>query len=461
MKFKQKIRSLRHALPKLVGSFALVLAMLGAAQSNAEFVRTEGTSIVTPDGEPLYLSGINLGNWLLWEGYLMMGDFNYRTHTQFLHSLSEAFGSMEKALQFEHEWRLNYVEGSAIADLKQLGFNTVRVPFHYNMFWGNGAPRDHGFQYIDALLEHCRTHNIYVLLDMHAAPGYQNPGDHADNVNSNASQPRDTVKFWDGDNVETAAAVWRHIAAYYRDEPMILGYDLINEPVPQPGRELELLSSLVTLRDAIREVDPNHMIVAEGSWWGSDLTKIDWQAPDVQAASGVTTQWDHNLVYQIHHYGPLADTMGREEITNRLGIPLIIGEFGETDESNLKAIADWAKQHLAGYYPWSFKKMSHDKTLWTIPSDTNYERVKQFINNGGTAPTDSYPGMIRFAQNNIVNGHPSHIWHGGFYDAIQPSAGDSPGPVVTCDTASAMALPGRIEAEGFLRVSGDSAGNNG
>ena len=137
---------------------------------------------------------------------------------------------------------------------------------------------------------------------MHAAPGFQNPGDHSDNVNSDASQPRETVTFWDGENVIMAAQIWKHIAAYYKNEPTIWGYDLINEPVPQDGREYELLPSLITMRDSIRSVDSNHVIVAEGSWWASDLQKIDWTDATVQSRTGISNQWDENLVYQTHHY---------------------------------------------------------------------------------------------------------------------------------------------------------------
>ena len=274
---KAKFTPLR-TLTKLTQAVACstLLSFTLAQPAVADFVSTDGTKIIDEQGNELFLSGINLGNWLVWEGYLMMGDFNYRTHTQFFNELSSALGSSDRAAEFEYQWRLNYVDEQAIADLKALGFNSVRVPFNYNLFWWNNQLRDNGFEYFDRVIEWCRKYDMYVLLDMHGAPGYQNPGDHADNVNSNASQPRDSVTFWDGNNVQVAATIWRHIANRYKDEPVVWGYDLINEPVPQDGREYELLPSLITLRNAIREVDNNHIIVAEGSWWGSDLSKIDW-----------------------------------------------------------------------------------------------------------------------------------------------------------------------------------------
>ncbi|MCU4675891.1 cellulase family glycosylhydrolase [Catenovulum sp. 2E275] len=412
---------------------------------SAGFVSTNGTKILDENGDELFLSGINLGNWLVWEGYLMMGDFNYRTHTQFFNQLAQAFGSTDKAAEFEYQWRLNYVDAQAIADLKALGFNSVRVPFNYNLFWWNGQLRDNGFEYFDRVIEWCRANNMYVLLDMHGAPGYQNPGDHSDNVNSNASQPRDTVTFWDGNNVQIAAQIWRHIANRYKNEPVVWGYELINEPVLQDGREYELLPSYITMKNAIREVDNNHIIVVEGSWWGSDLSKIDWSNPTTQAQTGISSKWDDKLVYQIHHYGPVADTMGRENITNHLNIPLIIGEYGETDPANLLAITNWAKANLAGYYPWSFKKMSHDRTLWTIPTNAAYEQVKTFINQGGTPPVHLYDAMINFAQTNIKNGHSSHTWHQDFYDGVKPDA-----TTENCsNSGSVQVLPGKLEAENF------------
>lgn len=412
-----------------------VIALSSTHMAHANFVSTQGNKIVDEQGNELFLSGINLGNWLVWEGYLMMGDFNYRTHTQFFNELAGALGSSDKAAEFEYQWRLNYVDEQAIADLKGLGFNSVRVPFNYNLFWWNNQLRDNGFEYFDRLIEWCRKYDMYVLLDMHGAPGYQNPGDHADNVNSNASQPRDSVTFWDGNNVQIAATIWRHIANRYKDEPVVWGYDLINEPVPQDGREYELLPSFITMRNAIREVDNNHIIVAEGSWWGSDLSKIDWSNGDTQARTGINYKWDDKLVYQIHHYGPVADTQGRENITNNLNIPLIIGEYGETDNGNLLAITNWAKQNLAGYFPWSFKKMSHDRTLWTIPTNNAYEEVKAYINNGGTPPVHLYDAMIDFAQNNVRNGHASHTWHQDFYDGVKPDV-----TTASCNSSGSGAL---------------------
>jgi len=235
--------------------------------------------------------------------------------------------------------------------------------------------------------------------------------------------------------------VWRSIAARYKNEPTIWGYDLINEPVPQDGREYELLPSLITMRNAIREVDNNHIIVAEGSWWASDLQKIDWTDPVTQQETGINKAWDNNLVYQTHHYGPAAGTFNRDEMTDRMGIPLILGEYGETDNGNLKRMTDWAKADTAGYFPWSFKKMSHDKTLWTIPPNATYNTFKDVVKKGGKGPDNLYQGMIAFAKNNIKNGHSSLQWHKGFYDATKPANANNNGPIDPVDPVTPPVKP--------------------
>lgn len=424
----------------------------------AQYVHTSGTQILDENGNDIYFSGMNLGNWLLWEGYLMMGDFNYRTHSQFLQSVSEAFGNdMAKAKEFEHQWRLNYLTQQGISDLKSLGYNSVRVPFHYNMFWDGNTVKDDGFQYFDRVIEFCRNEGMYVMLDMHAAPGYQNPGDHSDNVNSMAApnQVRSSVKFWDGNNVEIASEVWRHIANHYKNEPVIWGYDLINEPVLQAGREYELLGSMVTMRNAIREVDNNHIIIAEGNWWGSEMDKLDWTDPLVQAESGITARWDDNMVYQTHHYSTIVSLLDeRLAICNKLDVPMILGEYGESDYNNIGNMTDWCISNNVDYFPWSFKKMSHDKCLWTIHPNEAYNQLKAFINYGTNPPSSLYDDMIAFTQNNISNGSAGLTWHQGFYDATK-----MPCDVGTPSSLEAYDISGESISVSWLDVSGESGYN--
>jgi endoglucanase len=444
-----------------------------SSQLSAQYVKTSGTKILDPSGKDLHLHGVNLGNWLIWEGYLMMGDYNFRTHTQFFNNVKDACGgNLEQAVEFEHQWRMNYVTDKEISELSGLGYNFVRVPFHFNLFWdySSWSVSDRGFQYIDRVISFCRNHNMYVLLDMHAAPGYQNPGDHCDNVNSNSSQPRGSVTFWDGDNVNIAAQVWRHIAARYANEPVVWGYDLINEPVPQDGREYELLPSLVTMRNAIREVDNNHIIVAEGSWWSSDFSKIDWTNGTTQSKTGINYKWDNNLVYQTHHYSDDLNPMkDRLAITNKLNIPLYLGEYGENTDANIRTFTDWCINNNVHYSPWSFKKMYHARCLWSIQPSAPYNDVRNYISNGGTRPSNAYNDMIWFCKNNITNGSGGINWYQGFYDATKYTGSvnniwtismqGSNGLFVSSENGASAMICNRPSAGGWEKFTVVDAGN--
>src|SRR3546814_7247769 len=85
--------------------------------------------------------------------------------------------------------------------------------------------RSEGFARIGRLLAWCRAHHIYLILDLHAAPGGQG--------NDLAISDRDPAKpsLWESaENQRKTVALWTRLAARYKDEPWVGGYDLVNEP---------------------------------------------------------------------------------------------------------------------------------------------------------------------------------------------------------------------------------------
>lgn len=442
----------------LIG-LALASACLFSNIASAQFVKASGTQIVDGSGKTLFLNGTNLGNWLVWEGYMMMNDGNYRTHTQLFNSMKAAFGGdFAKTRELERQWRLNYVTQETIDELAGLGYNSVRVPFNYKLFWNDAtnAPSTEGFEYINNLISYCRSRNMYILLDMHGTPGYQNPGDHSDNVDSNKDHPMNTVHFLDGTttsgaigaNVYKTAQVWKHIANYYRGEPLIWGYDLLNEP--QTNKSPELLVAYRYIRNAIREVDNNHTIVIEGDNWASYMDMF----------KGVPAI-DNNVVLETHHYvfghtEWINDLYGRADIANSLNVPIIIGEFGEEDKTILRQMADIGKARYNGTFSWMFKKMYKDRTLWTISpnsasskAEAAYNSLVNAINGNTTISTSTYNDLLTFVAINIRNKAPGLVWGQEFYDATKNPVSNNP---VNCNTRSAfkaVSLPSVIQAEDF------------
>lgn len=465
-----------NALKVGLTSLALAGTCLMANTASA-YVRTQGTQIVDDNNQPLFFNGTNLGNWLVWEGYMMVGDFDYRTHTQFFWGLETAFGT-PKAIEFERAWRKNYVTQSTIQELAGLGYNSVRVPFKWSLLWNDSTKtlNQEGLDYIDNLISWCKPLGVKILLDMHGLPGYQNPGDHSDNLDSNGSHPAGTVHFLDGTartgqigaNITKAGEAWRAIANYFKDKDTIWGYDIMNEPnTESPKNSEDLLVAQKYIISKIREVDPNHIVVVEGDNWAGYM---DMYSVSSSGWNGSLLDSKSNVVLQTHYYlgkdksdaavnAAVSDLGKRVKIANDMNVPIILGEFGEDSEPILRKFADAAKASTGydGSFTWTFKKMFHKyRSLWVIdpqasrsPAEAAYISLRDAIKSGAKF-NGSWADLMTFLTSNIQNGHPKLEWWQKYYDATTNSTVNNvPTPPCTRSAYKAVTLPGVVQAEDF------------
>ncbi|MHB1108428.1 MAG: cellulase family glycosylhydrolase, partial [Lutibacter sp.] len=137
------------------------------------FVKTKGTQLVDANGNSIILKGTNLGHWLVPEGYMFkMNQVNApRKIDEMLYELV----GPDSLQVFWKGFLNNYITHDDIKYLKSIGSNHIRLPFHYKMFTDDlyMGERNAGFKYFDRLLDWCRQEKMYVLLDMHGAPGGQ------------------------------------------------------------------------------------------------------------------------------------------------------------------------------------------------------------------------------------------------------------------------------------------------
>jgi hypothetical protein len=112
-------------------AFLLFFANGQAAGARAKFVTARGREFVAPDGRPLFLKGINLGNWLLPEGYM----FKFKTagSPRLISTVVNQLVGEDEARRFWKAYRDNYVTAEDIRFIRQSGFNSVRVPFNYRL----------------------------------------------------------------------------------------------------------------------------------------------------------------------------------------------------------------------------------------------------------------------------------------------------------------------------------------
>lgn len=144
------------------------------------FIQTRGTEFVL-DGQPIRLRGYTLGTWMNLE-HFMVGLPG--THTMIRRAFADVYGKERADSLFEHFLDC-MVREDDIAFLKSLGTNAVRIPFGYRLFIDDRNPSrylESGFAALERVIGYCRKHQLYAILDLHAAPGSQNNDWHSDNM---------------------------------------------------------------------------------------------------------------------------------------------------------------------------------------------------------------------------------------------------------------------------------------
>ena len=207
--------------------FYLFLAFSLATNAQPKtFIDVRGKEIIGPDGKNFLIRGTNLGNWLVPEGYMF--KFKDANSPRLINqTLTELIGP-DAASAFWKLWLENYITEADIHYIKSLGMNSIRVPFNYRLFTDEDYLGDRGeqrgFDLLDKLMGWCKKENLYIILDMHCAPG----GQTGDNIDDGFGYP---FLFDNQKSRQLTIQIWRKIALHCKDEPIIMGYDLLNEPI--------------------------------------------------------------------------------------------------------------------------------------------------------------------------------------------------------------------------------------
>ncbi|MBF0523028.1 MAG: glycoside hydrolase family 5 protein [Candidatus Omnitrophica bacterium] len=329
------------------------------------YLKTKGISIVDGD-KPVMLRGVNLGGWLMMEGYILLAP--NRAEHLFKNHFKKALGI--KALKdFEHKFRTNFVTEEDFKQIKAMGFNCIRLPFNARLVEKGAYQYDaEGLKILDEAVSWAKKYSIYLVLDLHAAPGCQNHDWHSDSAGK--------ADLWTKKAFQRRTlALWEFLADRYKNEPMIAGYDLMNESVLD---DVGLLNRFYhQLIKAIRAVDKNHIIFVEGNKWATNIECLE----DFK---------DDNLALSIHSYEPLSFTFNfvphlrypgasnyelirqhvsqYEKISRQRQLPILVGEFGVNYREGLFGEDVWLEDNLK-----FFQEFGFHWTYWT------YKAVKGSI----------------------------------------------------------------------------------
>ncbi len=379
---------------KTFGSFVIVLFILlniCRAHPGDDFIDIQGTQFVDSSGQEVFLKGFGLGGWLVPEGY-MLHIPGFGSPTDIKNKIHTLIGSVS-ADQFWQKYRQNYVRRKDIEQIAAWGFNTLRLPFNYRSLSPQDQPGifiEEGFAQIDTLIGWCRLYNLRLILDMHCAPGGQN----ADNISDSDGIE---ARLWtNSSNADRTVSIWQEIARRYNRESVIIGYDLLNEPVlpaGYDGRDLRALYQRIT--NAIRQVDTTHIVFIEGNQYATDFNYL-------------TPQWDNRLAYSFHIYWSPPQVSSIQKYLNirqTYGVPVWMGESGENSNTWFYKMIKLLEEKDIPWSWWTYKKLETTTSPYSASSNFLYEQVLDYWR--GTAPKPAQAlaetGLFAMAESLDIN----------------------------------------------------------
>lgn len=326
------------------------------------FVRAQDARLVDGSGRELLLRGMGLGNWMLPEGYMWKFGPGAESPRE-IEALTRRLLGAEQAERFWTDFAETFITEADVALIAASGFDHVRLPINSRVIQAeDGTPIEAGYALIDRLIEWCRTHGLWVLLDLHGAPG----GQTGTNIDDS---PRNLPElFMEPRYRELTVRLWRDLATRYAAETVVLGYDLLNEPLPNEWQHTyaaELADLYRELTREIRAIDTDHLIVYEGSHWATN-----W--------SIFTEVWDENSMLQFHKYWSSPDRATIAaflETRERLGLPIYMGEGGENTVEWIYTVHRLYESHGIGWNFWPWKKIGTRTSPASIVPPAGWDRV--------------------------------------------------------------------------------------
>lgn len=363
------------------------MLLAGQAMAHSSFLKVDGRTVRNQNGtgDPVYLRGVNLGGWQVhekWMSPLNGVDDDYTMRK----TLSQRFGDAGRDALI-NAYQDSYLQEKDFKILSDLGMSAVRLPIYYlnhmneDGSWKRDAAGKIDFRRIEWVVAMAKKYRLYVILDLHGAPGSQNGADHSGRIGGSGA-------LWNNTTYQNQALTfWRELATRFRNEPTVAGYDLLNEPsLNYPGAATRpVLDMYHRFYNEIRAVDPNHIVIMEGIW--------DWSAISRPSDYGWT-----NVMYEFHYYNWGADSnyqsqasfvdskVAQEQQYLSYNVPHYVGEFMLF---NLQSSWEYAlgKYNAAGWHwtSWTYKGTNIGN--WALYNSTNA---------GGNTPnvaTDSYAAI--------------------------------------------------------------------
>jgi endoglucanase len=350
--------------------------------------------------EPIVLRGFGLGGWLLPEGYMWKLYTKCDRPRRMEKLIIELCGS-EYAESFWKTYYSTYITERDIELIAKKGYNSVRLPVNARHLYDRKNEqykwKEDGFSYINQLIAWCKKYNIYIILDMHGAPGGQT------GTNIDDSLKDKPELFMNRHYQLELIALWTEIARRYKNEGIIAGYDLLNEPLPNWFSKFnhQVVPLYKELIQAIRTVDQHHLIILEGVHWATDFSIFD----------GLRIEdLDTNIMLQFHKYWSPPDQESLSYFLayrNQLNVPLFMGEGGENNLMWYCAIFPLYDKLNISWSFWTYKKMDNVNSPVSFSTPNGRNKLIEYIDGDISIPENEaveiFNEFLLSIQNPIIN----------------------------------------------------------
>ncbi len=340
----------------------------GETAGSAGFIRIEGENLIAPDGSKFFIKGTNLGNWLNPEGYMF--GFGKASSGRLINEMFCEMVGPDFTADFWQQFKDNYITRDEISFIHDCGANTIRIPFNYRLFTDEdfmGLSDDQeGFRRIDSVVDWCREMGMYVILDMHDAPG----GQTGDNIDDSYGYP---WIFESETSQKMFCDIWTRIADHYKNEPVVLGYELCNEPIAPYFENVDEMNKCLEplykrAAAAIRTVDTNHIILLGAAQWNTNFKVF------------TDSKFDDKIMYTCHRYGGEATAESIDSyisFRDSVALPMYMGEIGHNTMEWQSSFSRIMQENNIGYTFWPFKKMG-DSCMLGISIPESWQTVVDF-----------------------------------------------------------------------------------
>lgn len=243
------------------------------------------------------------------------------------------------------------------------GANIIRIPVH--PIWWRAQGTQNYLTLLDQGIQWAKKYNLFVIIDWHSIG----------NLKTELFQ--DTI--YDTDMKETLT-FWRTIANRYKDEPIVVFYEIYNEPTTYNGQLGEMTwtewkSIANQIIKLIFAFDKKAIPLVGGFNWAYDLTPVNYDPIDIPG-----------IAYTVHPYPQKRSEPWEIQWDIDFGFvkdkyPVFATEFGFEKKGFIPFIGDENYgRHIIDY----FNKKGISWTVWCFDPDW----TPTLIHDWNFSPTD-------------------------------------------------------------------------